>query len=213
MGAAIKKQWAPGEYEAACIAHAVSTDETREYLNKPFGQVMNGRGFICGTDGHRLAAVECETWQGYKRDNAPPAEQVIPWEAKWRGEFPAVALEDARCFSTRWDVGLDVQPQAMLLHASVRTGSSKKAKSLYPFGRDGVRVDYFKLEQLTYSFGIALCYLLDAVDFIGTGSVHVWSQDYPKKLDQETAPLVFTGPGVKSILDAKRIAVVMPRRV
>jgi hypothetical protein len=213
MANAAKKIWAPGEYEAACVAHAVSVDPARDHLNKPFGQEMNGRGFVCGTDGHRLSAVACEAWSGFKRDNAPPAVQVIPWGAKWRGEFPAVALEDTRAFTSRWDVSLDVQPQAMLMHASVRTGSGKKSKALYPFGRDGVRVDYFKLEQLTYSFGIALCYLLDAVDFIGTGSIHVWSQDYPKKLDQELAPLVFTGPGVKSIPEANRIAVVMPRRI
>lgn len=213
MSNAAKKIWQPGEYEAACVAHAVSADPARENLNKPFGQDMHGRGFVCGTDGHRLSAVECDAWQGFKRDNAPPAVQVIPWEAKWRGEFPAAALDDARAFTSRWDVGLDVQPQAMLMHARVRTGSGKKSKALYPFGRGGVRVDYFKLEQLTYAFGINLPYLLDAVDFIGTGSIHVWSQHYPKEHDQVLAPLVFTGPGVKSLPEAKRLAVVMPRRL
>ncbi len=213
MGNEAKKVWNPGELEAAEIAHAVSSDETRAHLSKPFGCEMNGRGFVCGTDGHRLSAVQCDAWQGFARGDAPPAVQVIPWDAKWRGEFSADALDDARCFSSRWDVSLDVQPRAMLLHANVTSGSGKKSKRLYPFGRDGVRVDYFKLEQLTYSFGIALGYLLDAVDFIGTGSVHVWSQHYPKERDQALAPLVFTAPGVKSILEAKRIAVVMPRRV
>ncbi len=213
MANAAKKIWQPGEYEAACVAHAVSADPAREHLNKPFGQAMHGRGFICGTDGRRLSAVECEAWQGFQRDNAPPAVQVIPWEAKWRGEFPAEALDDARAFTSRWDVSLDVQPQALLMHASMRTGSGKKSKALYPFGRGGVRVDYFKLEQLPYSFGINLPYLIDAVDFIGAGSIHVWSQHYPKEHDQVFAPLVFTGPGVKSIPEAKRIALVMPRRL
>lgn len=212
MANAAKKIWNPGELEAAEVAHAVSVDPVRMHLNRPFGQEMNGRGFVCGTDGHRLSAVECDAWQSFRRDDAPPAVQVIPWGASWRGEFSAAALDNARCFSSRWDVSLHIQPQAMLMHAHVGAGSGKKAKRLYPFGRDGVRVDYFKLEQLTYSFGIQLCYLLDAVDFIGTGSIHVWSQSYPKALDQEWAPLVFTAPGV-SIPEAKRIAVVMPRRL
>lgn len=211
MIARATKVWQPGEYEAALVAPAVSGDKTREHLCKAFGRVLNGRGFLCGTDGHRLHAVECEAWQGYKRDDAPPAEQLIPWDAKWRGKFDAVALEDARCFSTRWVVGLEVQPQAMLLHASARTGSGKKAKLLYPLGRDGMRVDYFKLEQLSYSFGIALCYLLDAVDFIGAGSVHVWSKDAAEHQDLE--PLAFTAPGVKALRDAARVAVVMPGRI
>lgn len=209
--AAKKITYGPGELELAQVAHAVSVDPTREYLNKPFGQLMQGRGFVCGTDGHRLAAVECEAWQGSKRDNAPPADQVIPWGAKWRGEIVVAGLAPARHFPARWDVKLDVQPKALIARVGVRSGSGKKAADVFPFGRDGVAVDWFRpLEQLPYSFGIQLDYLLDALDFVGAGVVQVWSNESKKHQDLE--PLCFTA-GAKSVAEAKRIAVVMPFRL
>lgn len=209
MSAAKKlKEWAPGEYESQLVAAAVSDDPSRQHLNKPWGQVMNGRGFVCGSDGHRLHAVQCEAWHGYKRDASPPGEQVIPWDAKWLGEIVTGGLDDARAFPARWLVNLDVQPQALLAHVSVRTGSSKKSKSLYPFGHDGVRVDWFKLQQLSFSVGINLGYLLDAVDFVDTQIVHVWGGGKTPEL----APLAFSATS-KPLRESDRVAVVMPMRI
>ena len=140
------------------------------------------------------------------------AAKKIPWGGKWRGEIVVAGLEAARHFSTRWDVKLSVAPQALRATVSVRTGSGKKASIVHPFGRDGVAVDWFRpLEQITYAFGIYLPYLLDAVDFIGTNVVHVWSQDSARYQDLE--PICFTAPGVKDLTKAARIAVVMPYRL
>jgi hypothetical protein len=104
---------------------------------------------ICGTDGHRLHAVESAAWEGYKRGNAPPGDQVIPWGAKLRGQIQVAGLEDARVFPSRWDVTLAVEPHAMRVLVAAPKGSGKKSAKLYPFGRDGVRVDYFKLDAQT----------------------------------------------------------------
>lgn len=207
------RQWALGEYEAELVAAAVSCDETREHLNKPWGQAINGRGFICGSDGHRLHAVQCapnelDAWRTYKRDNAPPAEQVIPWDAKWLGSIQVAALADARVFPARWRVSVDVQPHAVLAHVKIETGSKKSAKTLRPFGFGGVRVDWFKLEQLPFSFGMHLGYLLDALDFVGTGAVHLWGGGKTPEL----SPIAFSSSS-KPLLDAGRIAVVMPMRI
>lgn len=207
MGAAAKRIWQPGEYEAACIAHAVSSDETREILNKPFGQVFkaNGKGYICGTDGHRMAIVQSDEWARYARTNAPPAEHVLPLQAKWLGEISAAAFEDLDCFPKSWTVNLQISPLGAELRVSVEKGSGKSRKTLRPFGFNRVPVACMKLEQLTFDFGINLPYLLDAVEFIGTGSVHVWGTE-------SLAPLAFTASS-KPILEAQRVAVVMPVRL
>jgi hypothetical protein len=204
------REWAPGEYESTLVAPVVSSDETRAHMCKPWGQVINGRGFICGTDGHRLHAAACapDAWQGYKRDNAPPGEQVIPWDAKWLGEVNVGALDDARAFTARWIVAVDVQPHAVLAHVSVKTGSGKASKTLRPFGIGGVRVDWFKLEQLAFSFGMDLHYLLDALDFVGTGIVHLWGGGKTPEL----SPVAFSSSS-KPLREADRVAVVMPMRV
>lgn len=200
----IVKEWAPGEYELALVAPAVSTDEARERLNKPWGQLMNGRGFICSTDDHRLHAVQCDAWHAHKRNDAPPAEQVIPWDAKRVGELELGRLDDARVFPAKWQVELDVQPQAVLARVCVERGRSKGAA--YPFGRDGLRVDWLKLDALTFGFGMQLDHLLDAVDFVGTGLVQVWGSE-------PLAPFAFTSTKAKTIAEADRIAVVMPMRI
>lgn len=202
------KQWSPGELEALEVGPAVSTDETRQHMCKPFGREMKGRGFIVGTDGHRLHAVQCEAWKAFERPNAPRAECVIPWFSTRLGEINVPGLEEARVFPARWDVSIEIQPQIMLCHMRVPKGSGKKASHVYPFGRGGVRVDWFKLDQLTIAIGVHLPYLLDAVDFIGTGLVIAWGS----KADP-LAPIVITAPGVKDLAEAKRIAVVMPCRI
>lgn len=217
MGTA-KKIRTPDEWALASVMPAVSVDETREHICKPFGRAMNGRGYLIGTDGHRLHAVAAtpEAWQAHNRDAEPfpppPAEQVIPWEAPWVGEFNAAALDDVRCFSTRWDVSLECGPGgSQKLFASVLKGSGKKAARMYPFGRDGVPVSLFKLEQLTFTFAVSLPYLLDAVDCVGAyGSVHVWSK-HDKKFPG-LDPIVFTHTS-KPLREQDRIALVMPRRV
>lgn len=209
MGKAAKKVWTADELALSSILPAVSGDETRAHLCKPFGQEMHGRGFVIGTDGHRLHAAACDGWAAHCREAAPPAAQVIPWDAPWIGEFNAAALDDARVFPAKWDVALETHAGgAQRLHTSVRTG--KKGK-LYPFGRDGVAVSYFKLEQLTFSFAVQLHYLLDAVDCLGVyGSIHVWSVCDKKHPGLD--PIAFTRTS-KPLREQERIAVVMPRRI
>lgn len=216
MSKPAKKIWTPDELALASVLPAVSPDETRLHLCKPFGREMHGRGYLVGTDGHRLHAVAADGWREHLRDGQPnpppPAEQVIPWDAPWIGEFNAAALDEARVFSARWDVMLELGPNGyQRVHCSVRTGSGKKSKALYPFGRDGVTVDWLvKLEQLTFSLGFNLPYLLDAVDCIGPGQIHVWSKHDKKYPGLD--PVAFTRTS-KPLREQARIAVVMPRRV
>ena len=214
---AAKKIWTPDELALASVLPAVSCDETRAHLCKPFGKQMRGRGYVVGTDGHRLHAVACDGWRNWLRDGQPfpppPAEEAIPWESPWIGEFHSSDLDDLRgVFSTRWEVTLQCDEHGgQRLFSSVAKGSGKKAAKAYPFGRDGVPVKLFKLEQLTFSFGIGLGYLLDAVDCVtGGGLVHVWSKHGPKYPGLD--PIAFTRTS-KPLHEQERIAVVMPRRV
>lgn len=208
MKAARKREWGPGEYEAALVAAAVSGDVTRETMNKPFGRELHGRGFICGTDGHRLHAIACDAWQAYKRDSAPPAEHVIPWDARPLGEIQS---EEAwEHFPAKWDVAITLTPgYKVSLLACVIKGSGKNVKRIRVLNE--VAVDWpIKLAQSSFAVSLTLSYLADAVDFIGTGSVYVWGGHHVK--NPELAPLVFT-PTSDPIRDAKRLAVVMPRRL
>jgi hypothetical protein len=107
----------------------------------------------------------------------------------------------ARKIAREWAPGV-------LAHVSVKAGSGKAAKTLRPFGVGGVRVDWFKLEQLAFSFGMQLGYLLDALDFIGTGSVHLWGGGKTPEL----SPVAFSSSS-KPLREADRVAVVMPMRI
>ncbi len=213
MSKATKNTWTRDELALASILPAVSVDKTRTHLCKPFGQEMHGRGYIVGTDGHRLHAAACDGWRGYMRNDAPPAEQVIPWDAPWLGEFNAAALDEARVFPAKWDVALECGPNGhQRLFCSVRAGK-KAAGKLYPFGHDGVKVDWFKLEQLTFTFALDLRYLLDAVDCVGSyGAVHVRADKARKKENEGLTPLVFACSS-KPLREQDTIAVVMPRKV
>ena len=198
------KQWAPGELEASEVENVVSVDPARPHMAQPFGV----GGYVVGTDGHRLHAVQCEHWGLFTRPNAPPAMNVIPWESTRLGEISVPGLEDARVFPARWEVRLEVAPDAQRCHVSASKGGGKKAATLRPFGTGGVPVSWFKLDQLTHTFGVNVPYLLDAVDFVGTGAVVVWGT-----AKDPLAPIVLTAPGVKGLRAAKRLAVVMPCRI
>lgn len=197
------KQYAPGEREAEDVAQVCSTDTTRERLLKPFGAVVKGRGMICGTDGHRAHLVVSEASSAYYRNDAPPVEQIVPWGAPRVGELFAEQLDDARVFPAKWQVKLEIGREAMHAHISVERGKSKGAAR--PFGFDGLPVNWFKLDQLRFSIGLHLPYLLDAVDFCGTRVVTLWCAG-------ELEPVAFTC-GTKTPEQSERIAVVMPMRI
>lgn len=214
MANAAKKQ-EPGEYEASLIGNVVSTDPVRTHINTVFGLEMNGRGYVAATDGHRLHATACEAWGRYARGNAPPAQHVIPWDAVQIGEFAPGALDDARalCVSVKWHAVLELgtPDQKQRVFVSQKT-PGKKGRTLHPFGRDGVFVDWFKLGGLRYPLGVNLFYLLDAVDFFWpAGNLFVWAAPYKAKHAGDS-PIVLTSSS-KPLVEQDRIAVVMPIRL
>jgi len=209
------KKIEPGELEASLVSSVVSCDPARPHINTPFGLKMNGRGYVAATDGHRLHATACDAWGRYFRQNAPPAQHVIPWDAVQVGEFAPGALDDARalCVSVKWNAILELgtpEHKQRVRVSQKRTG--KKAGTLYPFGRDGVPVDWFKLDGLRYELNVNLFYLLDAVDFFWpAGNLFVWAAPYAKEHASDS-PIVLTSTS-KPLAEQDRIAVVMPTRV
>lgn len=201
----LEKVYAPGELETELVDHAVSGDPARVNLNKSFGQFFEktGKGYIVGTDGHRLSAVQTEHWHGYKREGAPPAEQVIPWDAKHVGTINVSQLEGAYEFPRKWDARLRIEPKAVFVAADFQRGQGRAKRKVRVL--DNVRVDWFQLEQLKVPIGMCLSYLLDAVAFVGVPEVHVFG-------DGALAPYAFTASS-KPIVEAARIAVVMTMRV
>jgi hypothetical protein len=222
MGRAVQ-QLSEEDLALAAVAHAVSGDTTRPHLCSAFGVVRDptpgpGRGYICATDGHRMALVRSESAQKYWRADAPPALKVVPWDAPWVGGLNARALDDEpRVFPKSWDVALTFgfgsgsSAFKPALHVSIVKGSGRKEKRVRPFG-PRMAIDWgegSKLEQLKHELSITLRYLLDAVDFCGTGLVQVFNEG-------PLHPIVFvpysSNAGARSIAEAERIAVVMPRR-
>jgi hypothetical protein len=214
MANAAKKQ-EPGEYEASLVSNVVSTDPARPHLCTPFGVELNGRGYVAATDGHRLHATACDAWGRYARGDAPPAQYVIPWDSVPIGEFAPAALDDARalCVSVKWNAILELgmpEHKQRVFVSQKRPG--KKAGTLHPFGRDGVAVDWFKLDGLRYALGVNLFYLLDAADFFWpAGNLFVWAAPYTKKHADES-PIILTNSS-KPLTEQDRIAVVMPTRL
>lgn len=219
-----KKTYTRDELALASVLPAVSADTARVHMCKPFGrELVPGRGFLIGTDGHRLHAVECEGWRAHDLDTAaretgapmpPPVAQVVPWDAPWVGEFSAAGLDEARVFPSRWQVTLEIGPNGyQRAHCSVREGSGKRAATRRPFGLNGVPVEWLgKLEQLTFSTGLNLAYLLDAVDCLGSNTIHVWAERGRKNSDEGLRPIAFTATR-KPLREQSAIAVVMPVRV
>jgi hypothetical protein len=208
-----RKVWTRDELDLAGVNVATSTNETRQHLCKPFGCFMNGRGFLVGTDGNRMHVVASDQWVNHKRDDAPRAEAVIPWESAVRlGEFLSTALDDARplCWSSRWASQLQTSPndQRVFYHVPA---ASKNKPAVYPFGRDGVKVDYFKLDALKWTVGLQLCYLLEAVDFVGPGLLTLWQPVAKQRKFDGLDPVVITR-GTAPIREQDRFAVVMPFR-
>lgn len=210
MGA-VKKITTPEELDLASVQPAVSVDPARPHLHSAFGREMNGKGYLVGTDGHRLLARVSDAWQKHARPDAPRCDVVIPWDAVRLGEIEAKCLDDARglLVSSRARATLEVTPQGQRVFYSVK--SARKAPDMKPFGDQGVRVDWFKLDQLRHDFAIELSYLLDAVDFFGFGLLTVWAPVY-KKFPGE-APIVLTRGAAATLAEAGDMALVMPRRL
>lgn len=203
---ALKVQPTATELALADVAHAVSADTTRPHLCSPFGGAHDGRGYIIGTDGHRMALVRDAAWSSALRADAPPFAHLVQWAAPFIGSLAAGALEDgARLLPSKWDTELswhcDGEP---LLQASVLRGPGKKARKIHPLGLN-VRVPWgLRLTSLRHALGITLPYLVDAIDFVGTGIVDVFNAG-------AFDPIFFTSHGT-SIAEAERFALVMPRR-
>jgi hypothetical protein len=198
--------------DLADLSHALGTDETRPHLCTPFGGACPDGvgGYLGATDGHRMALVRSEHWQKHERADAPPYQYVVPWNAPKVGELSALALaEEPRFFPKSWNVCLSFgrADAAARLDVMVKRGSGRKERKIYPLGRELV-IDWgegSKLEDLRHDLAITLSYLLDAVDFCGSGSVRVFNAG-------STDPIVFAPYGAKTLADAERLAIVMPVR-
>jgi hypothetical protein len=214
----------PTDYElaVASVMHACNPDEARTHLRTPFafeaadfarGEPRPKRIYLAATDGHRAALVRVgsaatEHW----RTDAPPIDQLIPWHASESGVIDATRADSLRHFPAKWDVALALRSWGEpLAYVTIVKGSGKRETRIYPFGANPLPTDLGQTWVLNSStphegIGIAVPYLLDALDFVGTQSVTIWRDSDPMQ------PFLFTAHGA-TLTDAPRIALVMPRRV
>jgi hypothetical protein len=204
-----KIQLSAHDLDLADVSHALSTDETRSHLCKPYGFEFNGVGYIAATDGHRMAMLRSEHWLDHVRHDSPPAQHLLDkaFGAKHLGSILAVSLDDAAALPRKWDIGITLwSDRDPSLRITVTKGSGRKQKHLHPLGNEllvpwsGVR-----LERLREPLGMTLPYLIEAVEFAGTGSVDVFGAG---PLD----PIVVVPHG-STPATAKRLEIVSPRRV
>ena len=103
----LPEQPTQAELHASYVQHALSTDEARTHLVKPFGIEWQGRGYVGATDGHRLSLQASESWRDFVREDAPQAAVILNSveSAPRLGELSATALGDeCRVFPKSWDV-------------------------------------------------------------------------------------------------------------
>lgn len=208
----------PLEQAVADISHAVSSDITRETLNKPFGFEWRGHGYVAGTDGHRLAAVRCADWQAVKRESGPQAHHVIEsaMGSNVASGFDHRVLGAARHFPAAWKVNVTFGRDGFKGAAAITVCKGKK--EWRPFG-ERLCVDWVPtLEHLSFDVGVNLDYLLDAVDHAGTGMVKVLvsgSATLGKRGEDHRGldPIVFLPYGADSLDTAERFSIVMPVRL
>jgi hypothetical protein len=183
----------------------VSEDETRPHLCAPFGTRARDRLWLAGTDGHRAALVLCEDAEKEMREGTPQVRHVIPETAELVGSLCYRDLEAARMIPRKWNAYVTIHKNGATLTASANKGSGKKATSVRLF--DGAPVPWkLELGEIKEPTGIAICYLLDAIDFVGTAAIDVWRERDP------LAPWMFLPPGA-TLETTGRIALVMPVRL
>ncbi len=127
------------------------------------------------------------------------------------------ALDEARVFPRSWQVTLQFAERGYKAQLAivVKRGSGKKERKLKPFG-ERFTVEWGEgatLDILQHPLAVHLPYLLDAVDFVGTPTIHVYNRGeldpvilLPYRSGASTAP-------EQAIESAERFAIVMPIRV
>lgn len=198
------------ELDVAAVMHAVSDDEGRSHLCEPFGFQWQSRGYIAGTDGHRIAAVRSDAWQEFERERQPQIEHIInSITLKRLGEVSAANLgEECRLFPKSWDITMQFGEgaQSGLLSAVVTRKNGRGTKKIRPLGL-GVSLPWIpRLEHLKRGLGVQLRYFVEAVDFCGSGTVYLHQ-------GSELAPVVFIPYPATTLEAAPRFAFVMPVRL
>ncbi len=196
----------------ALVADATGADPLRPSTLGPIGCVINERGYVAGTDGHRVHAVRCDDFGNVTRTQpAAPIAQIVPNALVKVGEIVlcGIDLECANLIPNAWKSIVTLDEYGARLSCSLTKGKKKKERTLRML--DHAKVDWlhgFKL-SLKKPVNCQLAYLRQAVEFCG-GTVTVWLSPDLSEFD----PLVFTpGDAARLPLDGERFAVVMPCRL
>lgn len=191
---------------------ASSKDPKRAHLVKPIGFELNGVGWVAGTDGHRMALVRSNHWSSFVRDDAPKAAHFVApgivEPLRIAGTILADHLEPARKFPASFHVQAYLEGTSCAVDVEHKVDRISGTKTTKIFRH--VPVEWIRLDQTPGGKACSLMvdYIVDAVDFIGSTVVTVWSCK-----EDPLAPFYFTSPGHKSPADAHRIAIVMPVRI
>lgn len=183
----------------------VSPDPARTRLSAPWGCELEGRGYLCASDGHRLAAIRSNAWRAHAREDAPRMADHIPWGAQHFGALQL--LEAMTLFPKSWGVSITLGQHFTRLTARVNRGRGKNARRVTVL--DNVLTGWqLKLEYLTYHTSVNLPYLVDALKFVGSRDVHVFGAPLGTE-DPDEHPLMFASMPLDL---APRFMLVMPRR-
>jgi hypothetical protein len=211
MSNAAKKVYAPGELDAAEVAHACSQDPSRPHLHTPFGCLLGGHGFICATDGHRVAAVRSDDWRAYQRSDAPRLEAVLARNFVEIGEI-GNGSEQGSGFPASWSAVVTLHPSGVAtLDAYFERGPKKNRRRISVLKEARVEWLAHHLRLGETAIGLDLGYLVDAMAHVGTPTLYMHAEPGRKGVDP-LSPVVLTSTS-KPPFECHRFAVVMPVRL
>jgi hypothetical protein len=201
---AIRIEESPDAAVLARVAPFVSCDPTKHELRAPWGVEIDGRGYVVATDAHRAAFEPCADWEFYRCEGVPPIERMFPLDVEYVGEIKTDALLPLRLLPKDWGSTLFFDRGSLLLSARVTRRQRKKEETLQIFKRAPIEVAMTALPWPLQEIGIDAKYLLDAVKYIGTPGVHMWTNGRGP-----CDPIAFTSTGA-GYADGQRFMIVMP---
>lgn len=132
------------------VAYAISTEETRYYLNGIFWDISQGERSFVATDGHRLARCRYD-----KSDHGPASGRIIPRKVC---DFIIRHLigKDVKIFDTKGGTQIEIVAPGIVVRTKLIDGTYPDYRRVIP-----------KLEQAAYSFEFKRQELLTALAQVG----------------------------------------------
>lgn len=132
------------------VFYAISTEETRYYLNGIFWDISQGERAFVATDGHRLARCRYD-----KSDHGPASGRIIPRKA-CQFVLSHMSGKDVKIFDTKGGTQIEIVAPGVTLRTKLIDGTYPDYRRVIP-----------KEEQTAYTFAFKRSELSTALSQVG----------------------------------------------